>query len=192
MSSTALIICHGALSRSSFNLSTSDDLWFLTEIILGFGLLLITENTAYIRSRSEISRSIEPAIVWLVCKLGLTIIRSINDLEFSVTLVGCLITFQYLKLLSILCNFLPAWDSSWSLSLGILELKSPSNITFFLLTQTLLNKLYKASKTVVELGGRYRQPREVDWERIVTFNQTASRPRSMFHLESSYTLKLSW
>ena len=192
MSSTALIICHGALSRSSFNLSTSGDFWFLTEIILGFGLLLITENTAYIRSRSEISRSIEPAIVWLVCKLGLTIIRSINDLEFSVTLVGCLITFEYLKLLSILCNFLPAWDSSWSLSLGILELKSPSNITFFLLTQTLLNKLYKASKTVVELGGRYRQPREVDWERIVTFNQTASRPRSMFHLESSYTLKLSW
>lgn len=76
------------------------------EIILGFGLFFIIENIVYIRWWLKLFRLIELVILWLVCKLGLIMIRLISDLEFVVIFVGCLIIFEYLKLLSIFCNFL--------------------------------------------------------------------------------------
>lgn len=90
-----LIICYGVLFRFFFNLLIFNDFWFLMEIILGFGLFFIIENIVYIRWWLELFRLIELVILWLVCKLGLIMIRLINDLEFVVIFVGCLIIYEY-------------------------------------------------------------------------------------------------
>ena len=112
-------------------------------------------------------------------RCGYTLVNGFANekvIKVAVTRVGDSIRFEYPKLPSMLFSLLPAWDESWAEweSLIKLELKSPSNITFFLLIQILFNRACRELKKVVDLGGRYKQPIRVDWERIVMFNHTAS------------------
>ena len=93
LSSTALIAYHGALSIFNLKLVLCPKIYnFLTEKIFGFGLLFTRAKTPHNRWWSEVPGSSEPD--WMQPKLGLVILRSINDLLFLVILVGDLITFE--------------------------------------------------------------------------------------------------